>query len=145
MEAMSPQPSLVNPGTLTKTLVYVVDDERNIADVVQQILAREGFEAVVFSNPIEALDALTKTTHKPEVLVTDFAMEPMDGMELIIKCRAVHPSIRTLLFSGNVNGRITDLYSQRPNVFLEKPFQPDNLVQAVRNLLSMPSDGAYDA
>jgi DNA-binding NtrC family response regulator len=137
-------PSVKPTSQTTRTLIYIVDDEPNIGEVVQEILQREGFDAVYFSNPLNALEELANSSRKPDMLLTDYVMQPINGIELMLKCRALQPGLKTLLFSGNVNGRITDQYNQRPNVFLEKPFQPKNLMQAVRNLLNMSPDGAFD-
>jgi DNA-binding NtrC family response regulator len=120
-------------------LLYVVDDERLIAEVVQQAFELEGFQVCAFSDPLAAFNAFCETPRKPDVLLTDYVMKPLNGMELVQKCRAVHPSLLTVLFSGNVTGKITDLYHDKPHVFVAKPFQPAALVQVVRQLLQRPS------
>ena len=76
------------------------------------------------------------------MLLTDYVMKPLNGMELMQKCRAVEPKLRTVLFSGNVSEKITDLYSQKPDAFVPKPFQPPALVGIVRQLLAAPHDQA---
>lgn len=132
----------LNPGSAGPSgaaLVYVVDDERIIAEVVQEILRHEGMEVEVFSDPAAALKAFANATRKPDMLVTDYVMKPLNGMDLMLRCRAINPNLRTLLYSGNVSGQITDLYAQKPNAFMEKPFQPAALVQTVRRLLNAPS------
>ena len=121
--------------TVVDRLLYVVDDERLIAEVVQQIFQLEGYQVEVFSDPLEAFNAFSAAARKPDVLLTDYVMKPINGMELVQKCRTVDPSILTILLSGNVSGKITDLYVQKPNAFVAKPFQPGALVQLVRELL----------
>ena len=128
------------PGTTAvDRLLYVVDDERLIAEIVEQIFRIEGFKVQVFSDPVEALKAFSETSRKPDVLLTDYVMKPLNGMELMQKCRALHPSLLTVLFSGNVSEKITDLYAQKPNAFVAKPFQPSALVNVVRQLIENPS------
>jgi DNA-binding NarL/FixJ family response regulator len=66
-------------------------------------------------------------------------MKPLNGMELMQKCRAAHPHLRTILFSGNVAANITDLYAEKPDAFVAKPFQPAALVELARQILQRPS------
>jgi DNA-binding NtrC family response regulator len=124
---------------VAERLLYVVDDERLIADVVQQIFQMEGFKVQVFSNPLEALKTFNEASQKPDVLLTDYVMKPLNGMELMQKCRTLHPSLLTVLFSGNVTEKITELYAEKPDAFVAKPFQPSVLVRIVRQLIENPS------
>lgn len=121
--------------SIGRRLLYVVDDERLIAEVVQLALESDGFEVKAFSDPSAALDAFSHATPKPDVLLTDYVMKPLNGMELVQKCRALHPALRTVLFSGNVTGQITDLYAEKPDVFVPKPFQASAIARIVRELL----------
>ena len=116
-------------------MIYVVDDEVLIAEVVQAVLEPEGFEVRVFSDPAAALRAFTDAPKKPDLLMTDYVMSPISGMELVQKCRHLHPGLLTILYSGNVSEQITDLYSEKPNAFLAKPFYPKDVVQLVRGVL----------
>ena len=125
--------------TAVDRLLYVVDDERLIAEIVERIFEIEGFKVQAFSDPLEALKAFSESARKPDVLLTDYVMKPLNGMELMQKCRALHPGLRTVLFSGNVTEKITDLYAQKPNAFVAKPFQPAALVNIVRQIINDPS------
>jgi len=120
--------------TAVDRLIYVVDDERLIADVVREIFEMEGFKVQAFSDPLTA-NTFSESSRKPDVLVTDYVMQPLTGMELMQKCRALQPGLLTVLFSGNVTSKITELYAQKPNAFVAKPFQPSVLVQVVKELL----------
>lgn len=121
--------------TAVDWLLYVVDDERLIAEVVRDIFETEGFKVQAFSDPMTAWAAFCESERKPDILVTDYVMKPLTGMELMQKCRAVHPALLTVLFSGNVTSKITELYAQKPDAFVAKPFQPAALVQLVKRLL----------
>lgn len=121
--------------TTVDRLLYVVDDEKLIAEVVREIFEMEGFKVQAFSDPTAAWNAFCESARKPDILVTDYVMKPLTGMELMQKCRAMHPTLLTVLFSGNVTSKITELYAQKPNAFVAKPFQPAALVQVVKQLL----------
>ena len=125
--------------TTVDRLLYVVDDERLIAEVVRDIFEIEGFKVQAFTDPMAAWKAFCESSQKPDILLTDYVMKPLTGMELMQKCRAVHPALPTVLFSGNVTSKITELYAQKPNAFVSKPFQSAALVQVVKQLLQSPN------
>ena len=116
-------------------LVYIVDDEVLIGEVVEAILNLEGYETKVFSNPEQALQAFCEEPRKPELLISDFVMTPMNGMELIGRCKEVMPALKTLLYSGNVGEEITSQYVIKPEAFMSKPFLPRTLIGLVQSVL----------
>src|SRR5947199_453825 len=83
-------------------LVYVVDDEPMVGDVVQAILKMGGYESVFFADPTAAYKALSEANPKPTLLLTDFQMPQMTGRELIQHCKKAFPGLKTILYSGNV-------------------------------------------
>lgn len=126
-----------NPATAKKTaLVYVVDDEPMVGDVVQAILKMGGYESVLFDDPKAAFQALSDANPKPTLLLTDFLMPQMTGRELIQHCKKVHPALKTILYSGNVQEETVAFYPARPDRFLRKPFTPKTLIDLVQSVLA---------
>jgi len=126
-----------NPATGKKTaLLYVVDDEPLVGDVVQAILKMGGFESVLFADPKIAFQALSEANPKPTLLLTDFLMPQMTGRELIQHCKKVHPALKTILYSGNVQEETVAFYPTRPDRFLRKPFTPKTLIDLVQSVLA---------
>ena len=116
-------------------LIYVVDDESMIGEVVEVILKLKGFTPKFFTDPDAAYQAIAKEDPKPDLLLTDFLMSPINGMELIERCKRVHPQLKTILYSGNVGDEIMQYYSAKPDGFLSKPFLPKTLVSVVNSVL----------
>ena len=126
-----------NPATGKKTaLIYVVDDEPLVGDVVQAILKMGGFESVLFADPKIAFQALSEANPKPTLLLTDFQMPHMSGRELIQLCKKVYPALKTILYSGNVQEETVAFYPARPDRFLRKPFTPKTLIDLVHSVLA---------
>lgn len=116
-------------------LVYVVDDEPLITESVGAMLASDGFDVALFLDPAEALEAMEDAPLKPSVLFTDFMMSPINGLELIEAARTIHPSIKTILCSGNL-GQAQLLHMPKPpDLFIPKPFKPAELGKQVRSVL----------
>lgn len=119
----------------TAAQVFIVDDEALVGQVVETILSMEGFEARFFSDPVEALREFMAAERKPDLLLSDFVMTPMNGMELIGHCKQAAPGLHTVLYSGNVGEEILRRYTDKPDAFLTKPFLPQALIGTVRRVL----------
>jgi CheY-like chemotaxis protein len=117
-------------------LIYVVDDELLLAQILEAILLNEGFTVKTFCDPSLALRSFCSEPSKPLVLVTDYAMQPINGIELLERCRAVHPSVRSVVVSGNAGPEVMRTALVPPDAFLAKPFLPQKLVEHVNALVA---------
>jgi DNA-binding NtrC family response regulator len=140
MSAVEHQSSVVR--SINPKLVYVVDDESMIGDVVQIVLKMGGYEPRFFQNPDAALQALIQAEVRPVLLLTDYVMASMNGMELIRQCKIIHPGLRTILYSGNAGEDVLQQDRARPDAFLRKPFLPSVLLGLVQTTLSGSPDMA---
>jgi len=137
LDGMDQTKSDSKPATATAAgLVYVVDDEPMVGDVVQAILKMGGYESVFFADPTAAYKALSEANPKPTLLLTDFQMPQMTGRELIQHCKKAFPGLKTILYSGNVQEETVAFYPSRPDRFLRKPFTPKTLIDLVESVLA---------
>ena len=126
----APAPRIADP---TETLL-VVDDDYSVRDLEAQILRLHGYNVLEAEDAMEAL-RLAGQTATIHLLITDFAMPEIDGLELSRRFRAVHPKAPVLMVSGSfalIQNRAEDLDHFE---FLAKPFQFDALLRKVRALL----------
>ena len=123
----APKPSL---------LVYVVDDEPMVGDVVQAILKLGGYRSIYFQEPLRALQVFTEANPRPALLLTDFQMPQMTGRELIQRCKEIEPGLKTILYSGNVQEDTVAMYRTKPDRFLRKPFTPKTLIDIVNSIVA---------
>jgi DNA-binding NtrC family response regulator len=120
---------------VTGNLAYVVDDEEVIATTLALILNRSGFEAVAFTRPLEALRAAEARC--PDFLITDVSMPLLNGIDLGIQFKAIHPRCKVLLFSGaHSTGPILENAQQKGFQFsiLAKPVHPTELLAKLKQL-----------
>lgn len=82
-------PSSTSMSDPPKT-VLVVDDDRMIRDFEAQILRREGYTVLQAEGAAEAL-RLAREAAAIHLLITDFTMPEVDGLELTRRLRTVHP------------------------------------------------------
>ncbi len=117
--------------------IYIVDDEPLIGEMMEAVFLRHGFRTKVFNEPECALKSFSMEVVKPDVLLTDFLMETLNGMDLIRACKALHPGLRTVLCSGHINPEQLSKWPNQPDGFVSKPFTPAALVGKVRNVLAI--------
>ena len=118
-----------------KLLAYVVDDEETIAKTLSMILNASGFEAVAFTEPLKALSAAA--VRCPDFLITDVSMPLLNGIELGIQFKAMHPECRVLLFSGAITtAPLLEGAGQRGFEFtiLAKPVHPTELLEVLKRM-----------
>lgn len=116
------------------TTILVVDDEYLIADILSFALEDEGFSVVTASNGRKGLDALDRV--KPALIITDFMMPAMDGLEFATAVRALPSLLQVPIIL--ISGAQAHIGMQRPDLFdavLPKPFNIDAIIAEVRKLL----------
>ena len=86
------------PETTAKPKVLVADDERVIADTLAMILNQSGFEARAVYSGEKAVE--TASSFRPDMLITDVIMADLNGIDAAIMIRALLPTVKILLFSG---------------------------------------------
>ncbi|MGE5244031.1 MAG: response regulator transcription factor [Betaproteobacteria bacterium] len=116
--------------------ILVVEDDRDIADLVARYLERAGFAVEVIASGRQALAAIEAKL--PDLLVLDLMLPQMDGLQV---CRAVRASERAsnlpiimLTARAEESDRIVGLEIGADD-YLAKPFSPNELVARVRALL----------
>jgi DNA-binding NtrC family response regulator len=110
--------------------LLLVDDEPALADLLKKYLERLGYRVDACTHPEAALALLDAQPDRYAVLVTDLTLPTMSGEDLIVQSRERAPGLRAIIASG---------YPHEPRVegveFLQKPFRPNLLAQAVERVL----------
>jgi len=124
---------MLNEGR--KPLVFVVDDEPNIARTTALILCSQGFDSRGFTEPLMALEAARREA--PNLLLSDVIMPSLNGYELASKILEDCPECKALLFTGNPSAResFAATAAEKSLEILLKPIQPLYLLSVVRRKL----------
>jgi DNA-binding NtrC family response regulator len=122
-------------GRGSKELVFIVDDEAMLCQLADTLLTDAGYQTRVFLDPVDALRAVRDDGERPELLVTDYVMGTMTGLELIEECKKYHPTLRTILLSGTVSEAYVHKFTTQPDHFMPKPYQVNAFVKLVDNTL----------
>jgi DNA-binding response OmpR family regulator len=113
--------------------VLVAEDDRAILLLLAEIFRKQGDTVIIASNGADALQ-LAGLCQKPiDLLVTDFEMPFLNGIQLANEVRAIFPQIRVLLISGSHHRAGS---AEIPLAFLKKPFTSVALLERVRALMA---------
>jgi two-component system response regulator MprA len=114
--------------------VLIVDDDQRLLRMLRRTLSYEGFDVVTAANGQEGLDQVQ--AHRPDVIVLDWLMPEMDGIEMVKVLRDEDNRATVLMLTARdaIENRVEGLESGADD-YLVKPFAPEELVARVRALL----------
>ena len=118
-------------GDMKAVGVLIVDDEPYILDLAASFFKCEGVETYCAANGGEALRKLRERTFI--MMVTDFNMPGMDGLELASKAREIAPHMPVIMNTGNITPEIRRLAKEAgiAEVF-SKPFHLEEILAMVK-------------
>lgn len=119
-----------------KSRVLIADDEEVIADTLAMILRQAGFEVRAVYSGEQVLDVVLG--FNPDMLISDVIMGGISGIETAIEVRAILPSCKILLFSGQAS-TANLLQEARTDghhfEMLSKPLHPIDFLARIRAAL----------
>lgn len=116
------------------TTVLIVDDDVKLLKMLQRTLTYEGLMAVTATNGMEALKQVD--AYHPEIIILDWMMPKMDGLEVMQQLRAENNRAFILMLTARdaLENRVEGLESGADD-YLVKPFAPVELVARVHAFL----------
>lgn len=112
--------------------VLVVDDEQSFRALLSEALQSAGHESLVAGNGAEALRLVSTYTGDIPLVVTDFTMPGMSGIELVRALQESRPNIKGILLTGHwIHPMPEDLNA----VYLMKPCPISKFLMAVNEQL----------
>jgi two-component system chemotaxis response regulator CheY len=121
-------------GASPAPVILVVDDEPAILALLRASLTRSGCFVITAANGGEALSAARRYRGRVDLLVTDFRMPGINGLELYRSMIAERPDIHVLFITGSAfDAPISGLGLP----LMKKPFLPADFVNRVEQLLAL--------
>lgn len=117
-------------------LIYLVDDEEMLLELAEVSLMAGGYELKKFHSPEAAFESFTREPRKPSLMMTDYCMGSMTGLELSVKCKSASPTLKILMVSGTAGPEVLRNAPGAVDRFLSKPYLPSELARTVRALLA---------
>jgi len=120
--------------------ILVCDDEGDIRQLIRQMLERQGFEIAEAQSGGQALEMLRSQTF--ELLLLDFQMPNMSGLELLEAIRPVRPSLKVIMISGTADGALRrQALSLGAIECLSKPFDLGTLTSLIKKAMGRSVGG----
>jgi CheY-like chemotaxis protein len=112
--------------------ILLAEDDATMVALLTTLLKMEGYQVAALDGDVDIVSAVFKA--KPDILLMDIHMLHHNGMDELVKLRAAPggESVRVLMTSG------LDFKDQclarGANGFIQKPFMPDDLLEALRSV-----------
>ena len=121
-----------------KKHIFVVDDNRDMLDVVSVILESGGFGCTCFENADDCLQQLH--TRSCDMLITDVKMPGKDGIELLTEAKRIVPWLPVLVMTayGDIPLAVRAVKAGAMD-FIEKPLDPQTLIIIIESELKQSS------
>lgn len=117
--------------------VLLIDDDETILEIASAVLSMFGFTVLRAKDGIEAVEVFQQHRDEIRLVVSDFAMPRMDGLETLTALRQIDPGVPVIMVSGYSEEQVmTGSHPERPQVFLEKPYGFQKLKDAIQQALA---------
>jgi DNA-binding NtrC family response regulator len=115
---------------MSKATVLVIDDEEEIRENIERLLASEGYNCRTLGDPTRFRQVRTEVN--PDVLITDLRMPGADGMTILAAARADDPTLPVILITGFASlSSAVEAMQEGAFDYLAKPFTAEQLFAAV--------------
>ncbi len=116
--------------------VLVVDDEKDVVELVKFLLERDGHQVLEAYNGKEALERAN--AEHPDLIILDIMMPEMDGYTVNAHLTENEATRRIPVIILTAKGQMRDVFEMASNVafYMEKPFDPKHLREKIREVLT---------
>jgi PAS domain S-box-containing protein len=126
------RPSKLNRGHES---ILVIDDEKNVADVISGMLESLGYQTTVVDSGRKAI-SLYKKKKRFDAVILDINMPNMSGKETFARLKEIEPNVRVIISTGYSNRTMEDTPLRNAvEAFLQKPYQIEELSKTLRLVL----------
>lgn len=120
--------------------ILVVDDERDVLDMIEVGLGLDGYDVVLAESGERALELIAG--NPIDLVISDLRMPGMNGVETIVRLREIAPRVPVIVVTGFVPPDVVDRCRELGQIeLLRKPFPFKKLTRAVHAALGKPPRG----
>ena len=123
--------------------ILVVDDEKDVIELLKFLLEKDGFEIITALNGKEALEKIgllpsDTPAVRPDLMILDVMMPQMDGYTVQSKLMENEEAKTIPIVILTAKGQMKDLFGMATNVvaYIEKPFDPKMLREKIKELVN---------
>jgi two-component system CheB/CheR fusion protein len=123
--------------------ILVVEDDADIRDLLQTVLQREGYRVATASDGTEAMEAVTRRSFRPELILADYSLPGgQDGLQVATALRHVlGHTVPVIIMSGDIAADTLRAVAAQRCAYLSKPVKLPVMVRAIDGLLREAAAG----
>ncbi len=119
-------------------VLLVVDDEKEIRELVMDLLEPLGYRVILAANGFEALEKFRQLKDEIDLVILDMIMPKMSGTEVFQRLKNIDKNVKIIIASGYSNDGISgirELLESGAEGFVQKPFTRTSLAKAIKDAL----------
>lgn len=125
---------------MSSASILLVEDDPNLRDMIETILAEEEYQVVSAVNADQAITAAA--AHEFQLVLTDVRLGSMDGLECLREVRRAQPGVRAIVITGYASEDVpARAIRGRADDYIYKPFELVELLTAVERVLERAQEG----
>ncbi|MGD2092605.1 MAG: response regulator [Candidatus Aminicenantes bacterium] len=133
------------PRSKDNERILLVDDEIELVESGVRVLKWMGYQVQGVTKPAEALEMIRAQPHQFDLIISDFSMPHMNGIQLAEELKLINPGIPIILLTGySSDVPKKQIKPTIINGFITKPISKNELARAIRKVLDEmpPAPGA---
>jgi two-component system, cell cycle sensor histidine kinase and response regulator CckA len=116
--------------------ILLVDDEKSVLDVCEEILVAIGYNVLAASNGEEALSTYKANKNSINLVILDMIMPGLSGGETYDALKLINPEVKVILSTGySISDQAKKIMERGCQSLIQKPFRMDDLSQKIREVL----------
>ena len=117
-------------------LILIIDDDKNIRDLLEDLLVNNGYRAASASNGEEGVKLFNKFKEDVSLIILDLVMPGMNGEEVFIKLKELDPFVKVIISTGYASEeQASRMLKQGAKGLLRKPYKASQFLLQVRETI----------
>ena len=122
-----------------KLKILVVDDNKDVTDIISRILSRENFQVIQLNKPEKIEEMILGEDFN--LVITDLMMPEVDGFEVLKIIKSAKPDIPVVVLTGHGTiQKAVEATKRGAADFLSKPISKDDLIQVAKKYVSLKEE-----
>ncbi|HOW54958.1 MAG TPA: PAS domain S-box protein [Syntrophorhabdaceae bacterium] len=118
--------------------ILIAEDNPDVRRLASNVLKRTGYSVIEACDGQEAIDSFIANRESIDLIIVDVVMPKLNGKEVFEAIKAIKPDVKTIFTSGYTRDVVLEKGLRDKDVsFLSKPLSPHDLLQKIRELMSL--------
>jgi two-component system, cell cycle sensor histidine kinase and response regulator CckA len=116
--------------------ILLVEDEKNMLELLEKTLARQGYQILVAADGETALNIYRHSKEAIDVVLLDLGLPKLAGRDVLLKIKNENPHVKVVVASGYIEPKLkSEIDRAGVKYFLSKPYRPDEVVRTLQSLI----------